>query len=327
MLDLALAPSTWRQYHSSLLHFHNHCWQDSLDFPPHEDTAVATIANFIKAAMRATQRPSLTINGLLAAINSLFEPLGLHPTRDPLIKRLHRALVRDRTKRPICHGSTFDITCLTSLFKKWGRNTSITKTRAKLIAMLCTLGALRVSAATLPHFDDVTVDRRDGKKVLVVPVVGYKNDFLGEGNAVHLYACSDKRLCPVVTWKRWRLLTTALRRKIREPRIVFELTSPFKQLSPDRCASILKGVARAAKLDTSVFTARTFRKSGIMAGINAGVEPDAIFRLGGWRDPDTFWRHYVVREIPSSFTDILFDAANPSDDDTDSDTDRSEEPY
>lgn len=57
-----------------------------------------------------------------------------------------------------------------------------------------------------------------------------------------------------------------------------------------------------------------------MATINAGVDSDAIFCLGGWCDPVTFHRHYVVTEIPSSFSNILFnvdDQQDANDDDDD----------
>ncbi len=50
-----------------------------------------------------------------------------------------------------------------------------------------------------------------------------------------------------------------------------------------------------------------------MAAINAGIDSDAIFCLGGWRDPATFHRHYVVTEIPSLFSDILFDVDDQQD--------------
>src|SRR3989344_9214004 len=42
MLDLALAPSTWQRYHSSLLQFRNHCWQEGVSFPPEHPAAVAS---------------------------------------------------------------------------------------------------------------------------------------------------------------------------------------------------------------------------------------------------------------------------------------------
>ncbi len=43
-----------------------------------------------------------------------------------------------------------------------------------------------------------------------------------------------------------------------------------------------------------------------------GVKPDALFWLGGWRDPSMFWQHYVVRQIPSAYTDILLEVVDDS---------------
>jgi len=51
-----------------------------------------------------------------------------------------------------------------------------------------------------------------------------------------------------------------------------------------------------------------------MAGIHAGVEPDAIFCLGGWQSAETFYHHYVVQAIPHTYTDLIFDV-NESDTD------------
>jgi hypothetical protein len=213
---------------------------------------------------------------------------------------------------------------LTTLLREWGTETPPKRTRAKLVVLLCVLGVLRVSAATLPRFADVTTARRDGKNTLIVPVVGYKNDTHGEGNTVVLYECSEEALCLVRTWQRWRNQTTHIHTRVQDCRIVFELQRPYAQLSPGRCASILKTVADNAGLNTAIFTARTFRKSGVIAGIQAGIEPDAILRLGGWRDQATFWRHYVVREIPSTYTDVLFDT-EVNQDDSPSDSDNTSE--
>jgi len=70
-----------------------------------------------------------------------------------------------------------------------------------------------------------------------------------------------------------------------------------------RSASILKELAADADLDPAVFTA----KSGFIVGIQAGVEPDAIFHLGGWQSAETFYHHYVVQAIPRTYTNLIFD--------------------
>ncbi|ELR21561.1 uncharacterized protein ACA1_227110 [Acanthamoeba castellanii str. Neff] len=113
--DLALAPATWQRYHSSLIHFHNFCEQEEVDFPPEQEDTMVTITNFIESMTHALQHPSTTINMLLAVISTF---------------------------------KTFDLSNLTTLFHQWGTNTPPARTRAKLIALLCILGVLRVLVAT-----------------------------------------------------------------------------------------------------------------------------------------------------------------------------------
>ncbi|ELR23749.1 uncharacterized protein ACA1_195710 [Acanthamoeba castellanii str. Neff] len=47
-----------------------------------------------------------------------------------------------KTKWPVNHGRTFNLSSLAALFHDWGPWTTPSKTRAKLIALLCMLGAL-----------------------------------------------------------------------------------------------------------------------------------------------------------------------------------------
>ncbi len=95
MLDLALTPATWQRYWSSLIHFHNFCKQEEVDFPLEQEDAVATITNFIEVATHALQCPLAMINSLLAVISTLYKPLNLFPMHNPLIKHLHCTLVHN----------------------------------------------------------------------------------------------------------------------------------------------------------------------------------------------------------------------------------------
>ncbi len=203
MLNIALAPSTWRHYCSSLVHFHDFCWEREITFPPISNDTTSAITNFLKLITRTTRQLAATINTVMAAINTLYEPLGQKPTLDPLIRRLRRALVRDRTTCPIEHGQAFELSALTDLFIEWGSTLTLERLRAKLIALLCVLGILRVLAVILPRFQDVHVINSEGINALIVPVVGYKNNKYGEGNTITIYQCSDRRFCPVATFKEW----------------------------------------------------------------------------------------------------------------------------
>jgi len=206
-----------------------------------------------------------------------------------------RALVRLCTTCPIEHGAIFNTSALHDLFLKWGSSLSIQQLCTKLLAMLCVLSALRVASTTLPKFDQVTIITTANHCALSVPIVGYKNDLYGDGKQVSLHKSSNKLCCPIQTFEAWKRLTHSLGRGVRNCPLLFSLQRPIKKLSASKSAFIFKELATVAGLDLAIFTANTFRKSGIMAGIHARVEPDAIFCLGGWQSTETFYRHYVVQ--------------------------------
>jgi hypothetical protein len=307
LLNSALAASTWKRYAGNLRRFKAYCLANDISFPPERDEAVGAIASFLESATQSSQQPRSTVASLSAAIGALYETADFHPTRDPLLSRVKHALVRLRTTRPIKHGAVFDTSALRNLFLKWGASLSLQQLRAKLLAMLCVLGALRVASTVLPKFDQVTIVTAAGHRALSVPIVGYKNDLYGDGKHVTLHESSNELCCPVRTFEAWKKRTRSLRRSVRNCPLLFSLQRPIEQLSAARSAAILKELATDAGLDPAVFTAKTFRKSGVMAGIHAGVEPDAIFRLGGWRSAETFYRHYVVQAVPRAYTDLIFD--------------------
>jgi len=149
----------------------------------------------------------------------------------------------------------------------------------------------------LPKFDQVTIVTAANHCALSVPIVGYKNDLYGNGKHVTLHKSSNKLCCPIRTFEAWKKHTCNLRRGVRNCLLLFSLQRPIKQLLASRSATILKELAADADLDPAVFTAKTFCKSGVMVGIHARVEPDAIFCLGGWRSMETFYHHYIVQAI------------------------------
>jgi len=173
--------------------------------------------------------------------------------------------------------------------------------------MLCVLGALRVASTTLPKFDQVTIITTANNCMLCVPIVVYKNDLYGDSKQVSLHKSSNKLCCPVQTFEAWKRHTRSLRRGVRNCPLLFSLQRPIKQLSASESAFILKELATDAGLDPAIFTAKTFCKSRIMAGIHAGVEPDAIFRLGRWQSAETFYHHCIVQAILRTYTNLIFD--------------------
>lgn len=93
------------------------------------------VASFLESTTRSSQRPRSTIASLSAAIGALYEAADFHPTRDPLLGRVKKAIIRSRTTRPVEHGSTFDTSKLRDLFVSWGDEPSLKQTRTKLLEL------------------------------------------------------------------------------------------------------------------------------------------------------------------------------------------------
>lgn len=153
------------------------------------------------------------------------------------------------------HGEVFNLSIITKLFNDWGDKLSNEQLHAKLIVLLCVLGILCVSTATLPCFNDVQIEEVDGKCALIVLVVGYKNDHFGEGNMVHIFECMVQHYCPVAMFIEWKHHTMNMQTHVQDCCIVFETSLPYLKLSLGRCAAILKGVAAEVGLDMWIFMA------------------------------------------------------------------------
>jgi len=113
LLNNALAASTWKCYAGNLRQFKVYCLVNNISFPPEQDEAIGVIASFLESAKRSSQQPSSTIACLSTAIGALYKTTDFHPTHDPLLSQVKRALVHLCTTRPIKHDAVFD-TCATS---------------------------------------------------------------------------------------------------------------------------------------------------------------------------------------------------------------------
>jgi hypothetical protein len=225
MITLAIAPNMWRSYHGYLLQFCNYCSNLSMEFPPTRGNMVHATANFLKSTMKTSQQLASTVNSILVAITALYELLGVTPTHDPLIACLWRGIICMCMKRPIMVSPTFNPAAIKVLFHKWGYQPTKHQLRAKLLALLCLLGAFCISVTVLLFFD--TVSCASSENTLVVPVVGYKNNWFGKGNTVTIHQSLDKHCCPVATFQDWKRRTASIRASTQDCHLLFTLNSPL----------------------------------------------------------------------------------------------------
>jgi integrase len=101
----------------------------------------------------------------------------------------------------------------------------------------------------------------------------------------------------------WSLYMRIYNPKNRSKFLFFNSKQPTKGLQPSTISGLIKKVAGEAGVDVTIFTARTFRSGGASAAINAQINPSVVIQLGRWRDPSTFYNHYVATQVPNDYTD------------------------
>lgn len=308
MLGRAIVNKTWTSYRSYITRFRDFCLDSSVSFPPVGSDAVPVIANFLENITRKSVRPAGQINGACAAIKLLYEVIDVNPFDSPLLKRLKKGLRKARTTRAIRHRGYVDPAKLVALFRSWGDSAEmpLDHLTIKLLALICMCGLVRTYTANNCDLSNarLTTDSASGKRVLTLELVGDKNDYRQLGNFRSIFECSDLTLCPVYAFSEY-VRRTAKFRKPSNRKIFLSLQEPYPDLTGRQCAALLKKCSMLAGLDPAIFTGATYRVGGVMKALQKGIQPDAILRLGNWASPEVFWRHYVHREIPADFTDLL----------------------
>ena len=136
----------------------------------------------------------------------------------------------------------------------------------------------------------------------VIEFLGIKNDYARDRFQVTVTPASVPRLDPV----------QALKAYIQSPKYIrpedgkalfLTLKKPFRAISSITVARILERAIVLVGLGSQGFSAKNFRPSGATSAVKAGMDPDAIMKVGRWKSRETFMTHYVHAKPISSFTD------------------------
>ena len=76
-------------------------------------------------------------------------------------------------------------------------------------------------------------------------------------------------------------------------------------ISSDRISTILKSVIKEAGMDTSIITTRCFRSGGVSYGVERGVQPAQLMKIGRWKSADVFFNNYVAARPAKDTTDRM----------------------
>jgi hypothetical protein len=137
-------------------------------------------------------------------------------------------------------------------------------------------------------------------------LLGFKTDGAAKGETFRINGCSVPKVCPVRTLHSYLLHRGTSR-----------ITDSVFKVGAQRISRILASVLKKAGLDTDIFTARCFRSGGATSGIEAGVDPYVLMKIGRWKSADVFFNHYVAARPQHSVTDKILGVVIPDEDDDD----------
>jgi len=307
LLEHSLRPSTLKSYDGILSRFKRFCTQHQYNYFP---TSTAAVAHFLRDIVKDTERPGPTLITASAAIAGMYKgSTHADPPKNQLLSMLRQALVNTGTKRPRKNTPVFPIEKLTDYITGLGPNDtmSIKDLRAKTICLLALVGLFRPSDLALLTLEQVTFTETS----LSLSNFGGKTDKSKDGIPTTITSSSLPTLCPVRALRAYINKTTEARNKIDGKPIFIYLDKSIRShdtgvaaLTNQRVAKVMTETLLAAGIEET--TARSFRKTGASTAINKGVDADLVMKLGRWKSPDVFFKHYVDWE-KTSLTDTILE--------------------
>ena len=137
-----------------------------------------------------------------------------------------------------------------------------------------------------------TTRRRLKPKVVTVPV------------------CSDEALNPKLYVQEYLVKTAQFRRP--EHNKLFLSWATKRPVTKPTLARWLKHALREAGIDTSVYSAHSYRGSSLSAAFAKGISLEKIVKAGDWTNVNTFKAHYLAHNYDSPVGQIILNEYNHS---------------
>ena len=313
-IQFCLAPSTLRIYNNNICKLQQFCELRNIQFPP---TSSGIIADFLCSIADSSSRPRSALNVAHAAITFYFRITNQPNPCDQNIGYLMTALVKSGTVSTIKKPNILPAQPFTDLFTKLGDNEkmSLKDLRMKTIVLLAFAFMLRPSdiAPKSVVYDGSTGDvtslvfntnniRFEDNGNLTIVFHGIKNDLRRDGFVTTIPSLDNSILDPVRCLKMYIERTDSVRPTDSKP-VFISLSKPFKALSASSIGQILQNAIKMAGLDSTKYSAKSFRPTGATRAIEAGLDANKCRRVGRWASEDCFFTHYVHDKTPAMFTE------------------------
>ena len=206
---------------------------------------------------------------------------------------------------------SLDMTPILTLLKSWGPNANLSleqiRAKAMILMRICSLSRSD-DLAKIP-FSSVQIS---AQKKMTYQIVQPKDSNHVEEGYMLPYSGEEQVLCPVEAVRTWIEKSTHLPSQPNRS-LFISLKPPFKNLSAQRIAKVVKETMQQAGIDTELWKAHSLRGSSASKAAAQGAKVDELFKLARWSSYQTFQKFYFRSQRLLNMADLLFSNPSPGD--------------
>ena len=216
---------------------------------------------------------------------------GLSIGNHPLCVRFLKAVSKLRPPMPK-YNVVWDPSKVLDVFRNWDTNDKISLKllSVKLVCLLMLCTGQRVQTIHLIKVENVKVTD-EGVLIFIPDCI--KTSAPGRSQPVlELKQFSESKVCVVRTLREYLNRTRSIRAE-KCNSLFISFTRPHKAVGKESLARWLKMGLQEAKIDTTIYSAHSFRHSSTSSALRGGANIDVIFKSAGWsRNSSVFAKFY-----------------------------------
>ena len=134
---------------------------------------------------------------------------------------------------------------------------------------------------------------------------GIKNDTSRGGYEVCIPRAADAKVDPVACLQAYMNRIAEQRHRDTRRAVFLTLHSPFKAITANIMAQVLKMAIQAAGLGDRGFSAKSFRPAGASVSISSNCPPETAMQIVRRKTSEVFFSHYVYPRAPGNYTSCV----------------------
>ncbi|XP_071504200.1 uncharacterized protein [Diadema antillarum] len=301
--------NTNKQYDSAWKQWISWCRKLSLD--PFS-SSIANIVHFL-SDQHVLGKNYRTINSYRSALSSVLPSIDGFPVgKHPLVSRVLKGIFNKEPPKPR-YNTTWEVSQVLDYLCSLDNNArlNLLLLSEKLIALAALVSAQRVQ--TLSFLDITYMSISDNSAVFqVVELLKTTTTKKGIANqSVELSSFpTNEKLCVLSVLKEYLSRTEPLRQVHGVKKLFISTRKPHKEVTTSTLSRWLKSTLHKAGIDTSVFSAHSYRSASSMAAFTQGVTIEEIMSKANWSNAKTFRDYYFKPVQEAKFASTVLSSSS-----------------